>query len=583
LILDRAGTVLVGNRVVYEIEIDRAELPRAPARATELRLLGRELGLPDAPGRCRIPKLGLLVLPQIACRVEQAQALGIRTVQVATAQSERVVLALTVGAHRGELPGVSIIRAQSRTYPQRTIGAQLFGTAGPVTPSEAGQRRLAGVPQSAIVGESGLEYQYDAALRAGQNLRLSIDLPLEKVGQTALAESIGRNDGDGGAFVALDPTNGQVLAMGSNPTYDPSVFAQSFIPQAQYDALTDTASNYPLLNRAIQSAGPTGSTFKPITATAALESGDWLVGDTYDDTGEFCFSVGGLCLHNSGHAAYGVVNLVTALKVSDDVFFYNLGAATNADPDTHPNGGPLEQWARRFGIGQPTGIDLPDATTGLLPTPNLLKELYQEELQCEHGTGLYAGDPKHPASQGGCGIASNPYWTVGDNVNTGVGQGDVQVSPLQLAVVYAALANGGTIVTPHVGLDVQSADGTVLQKIDPAPQRHLNINPLYLDTIREGLREAASEPGGTSDDVMGNFPEQVYGKTGTAEYNGQNDYAWYACFVPASATSKPIVVVAWVEQGGFGDVAAAPVARQILSQWFLGHPGPYVSGTSTTL
>jgi penicillin-binding protein 2 len=243
----------------------------------------------------------------------------------------------------------------------------------------------------------------------------------------------------------------------------------------------------------------------------------------------------------------------------------------------------LQEWARKYGIGQSTGIDLPDATRGALPTPNYLKVLYQEELQCENATGPYAGLPKHPASEGGCGIASNPYWTVGDNVNTGVGQGDVEVSPLQLAIVYSALANGGTIVTPHVGMDIQSADGTVLQKIDPPPARHIGINAVYLDAIREGLREAASQPGGTSDDVMGNFPQQVYGKTGTAEYNGQQDYAWYACFVPATATSKPIVVVVWVEQGGFGDVAAAPVARQILSQWFYGKPGPYTSGTSTTL
>jgi penicillin-binding protein 2 len=172
---------------------------------------------------------------------------------------------------------------------------------------------------------------------------------------------------------------------------------------------------------------------------------------------------------------------------------------------------------------------------------------------------------------------------VGDNVNLAVGQGDVQVTPLQLAVAYAALANGGTVVRPHVGLDVQAANGTVLQKVDPPPVRHIHIDPLYLDTIRAGLRAAASQPGGTSYDVMGNFPEQVYGKTGTAQYTGQNDYSWYACFVPPTATTRPIVVVVHVERGGFGDVAAAPVARQILSQWFFGKPGPYTSGSSATL
>jgi penicillin-binding protein 2 len=178
-------------------------------------------------------------------------------------------------------------------------------------------------------------------------------------------------------------------------------------------------------------------------------------------------------------------------------------------------------------------------------------------------------------------------WTIGDNENMAVGQGDVQVTPLQLAVVYAALANGGKIVTPHVGADIQSSDGTILQKIQPPAARHLPLNPSYLGAVLTGLREAASQPGGTSYDVMGNFAQPVYGKTGTAQYlhNGvEQDTAWYACFVPKSPTNpKPIVVVVTVEKGGFGDVAAAPVARQILSQWFYGKPGPYIRGTSPTL
>jgi penicillin-binding protein 2 len=190
---------------------------------------------------------------------------------------------------------------------------------------------------------------------------------------------------------------------------------------------------------------------------------------------------------------------------------------------------------------------------------------------------------KHPP--GGCGLAdgTNRPWSAGDNENLAVGQGDVQVTPLQLAVAYSAIANGGNVVTPHLGLDVQTADGFVLRSFDPPIRRHLNIDPLYLDTIRAGLRAAASQPGGTSADVFGTFPEQVYGKTGTAQYNGQQDYAWYACFVPSWATSKPIAVVVTVEQGGFGAVGAAPVARQILSQWFFGNKGAYVAGSSKTL
>ncbi|MGH2931027.1 MAG: penicillin-binding transpeptidase domain-containing protein, partial [Solirubrobacteraceae bacterium] len=197
--------------------------------------------------------------------------------------------------------------------------------------------------------------------------------------------------------------------------------------------------------------------------------------------------------------------------------------------------------------------------------------------------------PKH--APGGCGIAdgTNRPWSIGDAESLAVGQGDVQVTPLQLATAYSALANGNHIPTPHLGLDIQNSDGTVLQTITPKPARSIEINQAYLDEIRTGLRDAASQPGGTSADVFGNFPEQVYGKTGTAQYGvgvvGQteSDYAWYACFVPSTATSKPIVVVVWVETGGFGAVGAAPVARQILSQWFFGKPGPYLAGSSQTL
>ena len=211
------------------------------------------------------------------------------------------------------------------------------------------------------------------------------------------------------------------------------------------------------------------------------------------------------------------------------------------------------------------------------------------ETECESATGPFKGKPKHPAADGGCGITVVPEepWTIGDNVNMAVGQGDVQVTPLQLAVAYSALANGGLIEHPHIGLDIQSANGTVVQKLPTPPARNIHINPAYLATIQQGLRAAASQPGGTSDDVFGNFPESVYGKTGTAQYfNSQDvetDYSWYACFVPASATSKPIVVVVWVEKGGFGDIAAAPVAREMLSQWFFGKRGPYVRGSSPTL
>jgi penicillin-binding protein 2 len=481
--------------------------------------------------------------------------------------------------HSDGLPGVSTRRDAQRAYPQGMLAAQVIGVVGPIAPDTNPSASAHGV-----VGRSGLESEYNRFLEAGQNLRTSLDRHLQQAGERALQHSLSATGGTGGAFVAMDPENGQVYAMGSLPTYDPSVISGT-AAQSTYEQLTNRRRGNPLLNRAIQSAGPVGSTFKPITATAALASGLWSVDGIFDDTGQFCVGGGAAqqCRHNSGNAVYGQLNLVAAMRVSSDDFFYNLGARTNANPTTRPNGGALGAWAAHYGIGRRSGIDLPGEIDGTLPTPAWRAGRNQLESECDSATGPFKGKPKH--APGGCGIAdgTDRPWSIGDNESLAVGQGDLQVTPLQLAVAYAALANGGTIVRPHLGLDIQAADGTVLRSINPPPSRHLTINPAYRQTILNGLHQAAQSPGGTSDDVMGNFPKPVYGKTGSAQYTNQPDYAWYACFVPASATTKPIVVIVDVERGGFGDVAAAPVARAILSQWFFGTPGKYRAGTSATL
>jgi penicillin-binding protein 2 len=620
-ILDQSGSVLVRSKQAIAVQISPQELP-APLQACDIttqrsggvwsrsctvahppvadaRLydrLARVLGKSTKPRRCRVDyPYGMLRLSPIGCAVAQGYAaLPYANVTVGTDVSRDVLFYLQ--ERQNQFPGVQIQPVWLRTYPLHDLAAQLFGTVGPISQQEYGTQHFKGLPQNSIVGQSGLEWYYNQYLQGkdgaeqvqvnalgqaagtgpeikpipGHNLRLSLDINLQKVGEAALAQSIAANaPANGGAFVAMNPDNGQIYAMGSNPSFDPNIFTKP-VPESVYKRLNNTSSGFPLINRAIQSAGPTGSTFKPITATAALESGAWSVDEGFDDTGQFC--IDGQCRHNAGNAVDGALDLVSAIKVSSDDFFYNLGALTNATPSTHPNGGALQTWARRFGIGRSTGIDLGGEATGNLPTPRWRAAIDRDEARCEK---------KHHVPS--CGIADGRPWSIGDNINLAVGQGDVQVTPLQLAVAYSALANGGTVVRPHIGLDVQAADGTVVQRIDPPTVRHLRINPLYLETIRAGLRDAASQPGGTSYDVMGNFPEQVYGKTGTAQYNNQQDYSWYSCFVPASATSKPIEVVVWVEQGGFGAVAAAPVAREILSQWFFGKPGQYVAGSSRTL
>ena len=653
-ILDRNGAVLVDSTRALAVTLSPSDLPvpvttadilhPPKADAAIYNRLAHVLGMSTTPAACQLAVV-LQVLrgtqtvgvsrtrvSPVACAVaQQVDLLPYADVTVKSGPSVTPDMQFYLAERQSAFPGVLVQRVYVTDYPRTTLAAQALGTVGRITPQEHADKAYTGVSPNAIIGQSGLEAQYDSWLRgtdglqkvqvnaagqptgtvsttnpvAGHNLRLSLDANLQRVGQISLAQSIASNPpSDGGAFVAMSPTNGQVYAMGSLPSFDPKVFTGP-ISTAAYNALTGPNSGDPLLNRAIQSAGPTGSTFKPITATAALQSGAWSPGQSYDDTGQFCVGTGAArqCRHNSGGAVDGVVDIPKALQVSSDDFFYNLGALTNVPPGQAPNGGPLDQWAHAYGIGRSTGIDLPGAVNGTLPSPRWRESRNTLEAECDNATGPFRyTDGKvtsahyHPGWKrsathipGGCGIAdgTNRPWSIGDNISLAVGQGDVQVTPLQLAVAYSAIANGGTIVRPHLGLDVENQDGTVLQKINPPATRHININPLYLDEIRQGLRAAASQPGGTSYAVFGNFHQQVYGKTGTAQYIDASgvevDYSWYACFVPATATTKPIVVVVTVEKGGFGAVAAAPVARQLLSQWFYEQPGPYQAGSSFTL
>ena len=577
------GAALAKSQVSHVVQIDTAKLPALQAARTVVYArLATILGVSTKPAACQIAGLGGPRLAKLPCEVAQQQALALHQA-VTVAVNVPLSVIGRIARQSRELPGVSARAVRTRVYPSGELAAQMLGTVGPITRAERNRLLSPVRPAPQIVGQSGLEAEYDRFLSAGDTLRTSLNQRLQQAGQRALQQSININrPATGGSFVAMNPQDGSIYAMGSLPTFNPSIFTTGNLSQRTYHRLTDKASNEPLLNRAIDSAGPTGSTFKPITATAALESGNWTAGSIYHDTGSF--QEGAVTLHNAGSAAYGPLDMVNALRVSSDTFFYNLGARTNvANPFATPQGGPLQTWARRFGIGRASGIDLPGESSGTLPSPAFRESRNRLESECDSATGPFRGKPRH--TSGGCGIAdgTNRPWSIGDNINLAVGQGDVQATPLQLAVTYAALANGGTIVRPHVGESIRNQDGTVLQNINPPAQRHIAINPLYVETIRQGLRDAASQPGGTSAAVFSNFPEQVYGKAGTAQYTGQQDYAWYACFVPASATTKPIVVVVHVEQGGFGAVAAAPVARQILSQWFFGKPGPYVAGSTKTL
>jgi penicillin-binding protein 2 len=226
-----------------------------------------------------------------------------------------------------------------------------------------------------------------------------------------------------------------------------------------------------------------------------------------------------------------------ALQVSSDVFFYNLGRrADNAGGD------PIQDWAFRLGLGGPTGIDIPSEFSGLIPTPEWRNELFKEEL-------------------------TDRPWSEGDVINLSIGQGDVQVTPLQLAVAYATLANGGDVVRPHIANQVEDPTGRVVEEINPEPRRHVDISASTRRTVMDGLHRAAMEEGGTSYPIFGGWPIEIAGKTGTAERGTlQGDQSWYVGMAPYE--NPEIVVVATVEQGGFGADTAAPAVSEILQAYF---------------
>jgi penicillin-binding protein 2 len=363
----------------------------------------------------------------------------------------------------------------------------------------------------------------------------------------------------------MDPRSGEILAMGSNPTFDPNDFTRP-ISQRVYDAKYGEEANDPLFNRAIAGGFAIGSTFKIVTAAAALADGQIAENTFYNDTGTW--TSGAQRRRNAGGAVFGSVDMRKALAVSVDTYFYELGAKLNRDPARYPRGGALQEWARKFSFGAPTGIDLPNEISGTVPDSRSADGLKDAERRCRAKRRVDF-----------CGIAYlEDTWTVGDNVSLAIGQGDFVGTPLQLATAYAALENGGTIVRPHIGMAAVGEDGRLQQRFTVDPIRRIEIPGL--ETIRAGLLASTSEAGGTSTDVFAGFGKPVYGKTGTAQITNRPDQSWYVAYVPDAR--RPIVVAAVIEDGGFGAEAAAPAVRQILSQWFYGSPGQVRAGGSAS-
>jgi penicillin-binding protein 2 len=469
----------------------------------------------------------------------------------------------------------------------------------------ADKKDFKGIKQGTEIGQNGLEAAYDKYLRGtdgsyrievnaagerrqaftakkptpGRTLKLTLHQELQHTGEQAI-----RNIGGGrpGAFVAMNPQTGAIYAMGSLPTYDPRDAAPGrFSTTAAYDAHFGEEAGAPLINRADESAYPTGSTFKPITALAALSSGVVTPGEIFNDEG--CFQTGArknvdvAC--NAGHEVNGPVNLVSALKVSSDVYFYRLGKLMYEKLPAQP----LQRWAYAMGMGRRTGIDVPGEHKGTIPSPQWVRDLVKAELKCR----------KKKKDHSPCGIADpTASWNPGDNENFAVGQGALQATPLQMAVAYSTIINSGRVPRPFLAQQIQDTNNGRIERIDPPSARKVDgIKPQWRQAIMDGLYAAANDPKGTSKQVFDNgWPRSrypIFGKTGTAERfygpaQAEIDQSWYVAYsYDRNPNNRPIIVVATIEKSGFGAEFAAPAARLILSNWF--HVKPkVVKGDSRT-
>jgi penicillin-binding protein 2 len=539
-ILARDGEVLVDNRTSLALQLN-------PTKLSEDR----------AEERAELARIG------------QLAGMSLRKVRRTIAEGEEVAagapvtlrkdvdydLAYYLRENQDRFPGVDVQRIFVRHYPHQSFAAHVLGGVNEIDEDQLKEPQYRDLEPGDKIGQGGVEETYDDYLRGqpgltqiqvnaagqptpggqlvqrppipGENLKLSLDPDVQAAGEAALGAR------GAGAFVTMNVNNGEILGLGSSPSFDPTEFTKP-MTQAQVNATYNNEAA-PLTNRATMGLYPTGSVFKIVTALAALEAGIVSPSETIFDNGSIM--IGDQRFQNAGGESYGPVDLVNALRVSSDVYFYLLGLKMWDD-------GQLQRWASKLGIGQPSGIDLPEQTDGLVPSEEWRNQLYEE------------GETDRP-------------WSAGDNVQLATGQGDLQTNPLQMAIAYAALGNGGAIVTPHVGLEIEDAAGRVLKEFEPKPQRHVKINPAYQAAIMEGLHDAAQVSGGTSYGLFGGFPIPVAGKTGTAQRDDQADQSWYVILAPYP--NPRIVTAVTVEEGGFGAESAAPVALSILEAYFGKH------------
>jgi penicillin-binding protein 2 len=533
LILDRTGVPLVENTPNFSVTMTVADLPpQGPEREKVLNETARVLAKPRS---------------ELDAFVAEADSTPRDARVLVEKLPEDQAIATTIAFQN--LPGLAVIPRTSRTYHDPNAIAAVVGYMGKVTDRDLAEGVYSRID---MVGRTGLERQYESELRGqpgqrrvernstntelrviasqaatpGRDIVLGIDAKLQRALAEALAESVAKTRSPGGAAVAIDPRNGEIRALVSLPSYDPNAFFSGFAPGAFEALLNDP--RHPFLNRAISGEYPSGSTIKPVVAAAGLDAGVITPSTTVPSTGGI--RIGKWFFPDWKAGGHGATNVVKALAESVNTFFYMIGGG--AEDFTGMGIRAMVDAVRKFGFGSPLGIDLPGEASGFLPSPE-----WKEEAKGER-------------------------WYIGDTYHFSIGQGDLLVTPLQIANATAAIANGGTVYEPHL-LHAFRRDGQE-EIVQPRILSSAAARSSSLATVREGMREGVLSG---SSRVLQALSVTAAGKTGTAQASGSDlTHAWFTSFAPYEQPELVITVI--VERGGEGHAAALPVARSGYDAYF---------------
>ena len=536
VIYDRNGIVLAGSKSSYSITI--------PVDRQGIQIKDEELK--------KISDLVHVSVDDLKKRIEDYKS---NFGAIYLVNNVGVDVATQIEERKDEFPGIEIEIAPIRIYPFKSAGAQILGYVG-----EAGNedRDKNGNPykSSAIIGRAGLEQKYNQYLEgkngvkkvevdaaghpvryitgeevvSGQNIRLTIDAKLQKAAEDAVEAQVEELNGmgvspTGASVIAVDPNTGAVLAMVSWPTYDPNMFSRGIKSSEWNDIINN--KNHPLQDRAVSSMYAPGSIFKVITAATALESKVMMPDEKIYDNGKHW----NIDKRNAEGEAFGWIDFYDAMAKSDNVYFYEMGRRTGIDR--------LSKMAGEFGLGKKTGIDLDGESEG-----NVASEEYK--LKVFHQD-----------------------WYLGETFDASIGQSYTLTTPIQMAMVYSAIANGGVRYKPYVVSRIDNLDGTPMKIFAPVSLGSIPVSKTNLGYISEALRKVMTKEG-TGGFIFNNYPIPIAGKSGTAETNG-GENGWFIAYAPFD---KPeIVVVAFFEHSGFGSQSAAPVVKKMMDAYF--HIGDY--------